>query len=208
MTKASLPRATSTISARWSAAAVNWQAKIDQLTDRALVAAWPIDRIDPVLRALFRAAGAEIVDTGTPPKVAITEYVDVAKAFFPDGKEPKFVNAVLDHMAREASPRRSDARGPDLCKGAAHAPSFLACPVGRPLMATAQTYTDHWQLLPSTARGPKPGPRCGSTRTMFWRGALQPLVGDQSATCPLSLGDPQHPHGLRQAGEEQAFSTR
>ena len=36
-----------------------WQAKIDQLTDRALVAAWPIDRIDPVLRALFRAAGAD-----------------------------------------------------------------------------------------------------------------------------------------------------
>ena len=84
--------------------AVNWQARIDQLTDRALVAAWPIDRIDPVLRALFRAAGAELVDLSTPPKVAITEYVDVAKAFFPDGKEPKFVNAVLDHMAREAKP--------------------------------------------------------------------------------------------------------
>ena len=84
--------------------AVNWQAKIDQMTDRALVAAWPIDRIDPVLRALFRAAGAEVVDMVTPPKVAITEYVDVAKAFFPDGKEPKFVNAVLDHMAREARP--------------------------------------------------------------------------------------------------------
>ena len=84
--------------------AVNWQAKIDQLTDRALVAAWPIDRIDPVLRALFRAAGAEMVDMATPPKVAINEYVDVAKAFFPDGKEPKFVNAVLDHMAREARP--------------------------------------------------------------------------------------------------------
>lgn len=84
--------------------AVNWQGKIDQMTDRALVAAWPIDRIDPVLRALFRAAGAEFVDMATPPKVAITEYVDVAKAFFPDGKEPKFVNAVLDHMAREARP--------------------------------------------------------------------------------------------------------
>jgi N utilization substance protein B len=84
--------------------AVNWQARIDQMTDRALIAAWPIDRIDPVLRALFRAAGAEIVECGTPPKVAITEYVDVAKAFFPNGKEPKFVNAVLDHMAREALP--------------------------------------------------------------------------------------------------------
>ena len=84
--------------------AVNWQAKSDQLTDRALVAKWPIDRIDPVLRALFRAAGAEFVDMDTPPKVAITEYVDVAKAFFPEGKESKFVNAVLDHMAREARP--------------------------------------------------------------------------------------------------------
>ena len=84
--------------------AVNWQAKIDQLTDRALVAKWPIDRIDPVLRALFRAAGAEVADMDTPPKVAITEYVDVAKAFFPEGKESKFVNGVLDHMAREAKP--------------------------------------------------------------------------------------------------------
>jgi len=84
--------------------AVNWQAKIDQMTDRALVAKWPIDRIDPVLRALFRAAGAELVALTTPPKVAIVEYVELAKAFFPVGKEPKFVNAVLDHMAREARP--------------------------------------------------------------------------------------------------------
>jgi len=84
--------------------AVNMQAKIDQMTDRALVAKWPIDRIDPVLRALFRAAGAEMGEMPTPPKVVITEYVEVAKAFFPEGKEPKFVNAVLDHMAHEARP--------------------------------------------------------------------------------------------------------
>ncbi len=84
--------------------AVNYQAPIDQMTDRALVAKWPIARIDPTLRALFRAAGAEFRDTSVPPKVAISEYVDVARAFFPDGKEPSFVNAVLDHMAREARP--------------------------------------------------------------------------------------------------------
>ena len=84
--------------------AVNWQAKIDQMTDRALVAKWPIARIDPTLRALFRAAGAEILDAGTPPKVAITEYIQVAEAFAPDSKDPRFVNAVLDHMAREARP--------------------------------------------------------------------------------------------------------
>lgn len=84
--------------------AVNWQARIDQMTDRALVAKWPISRIDPVLRALFRAAGAELAQMDTPPKVAIKEYVDIAAAFFPEGREPGFVNAVLDHMAREARP--------------------------------------------------------------------------------------------------------
>ncbi|MFD0908270.1 transcription antitermination factor NusB [Ruegeria arenilitoris] len=84
--------------------AVNYQAPIDQMTDRALVAKWPISRIDPTLRALFRAAGAELSQSDTPPKVVITEFVDVARAFFPEGKEPKFVNAVLDHMAREAKP--------------------------------------------------------------------------------------------------------
>jgi N utilization substance protein B len=84
--------------------AVNYQASIDQMTDRALVAKWPLGRIDPTLRALFRAAGGELGIKSTPPKVVITEYVDVARAFFEDGKEPKFVNAVLDHMAREARP--------------------------------------------------------------------------------------------------------
>ena len=84
--------------------AVNHQARIDQMTDRALVARWPIARIDPTLRALFRAAGAELVATDTPPRVVITEYVDVADAFYPEGKEKGFVNAVLDHMAREAQP--------------------------------------------------------------------------------------------------------
>jgi len=84
--------------------AVNWQARIDQMTDRALVAKWPIARIDPTLRALFRAAGAELFDTATPPRVVIAEYVGLAEAFFSETKEPRFVNAVLDHMAREARP--------------------------------------------------------------------------------------------------------
>jgi N utilization substance protein B len=86
------------------AAAVTEQARIDQMTHHALVARWPIDRIDPTLRALFRAAGAELVATETPPKVVINEYVEVTKAFYPDGREAKFVNAVLDHMAHAARP--------------------------------------------------------------------------------------------------------
>ena len=83
---------------------VNYQAAIDQMTDRALVSKWPIARIDPTLRAIFRAAGAELTRGDTPPKVVITEFVDVAHAFFLEGKEPNFVNAVLDHMAHEAKP--------------------------------------------------------------------------------------------------------
>ncbi len=78
------------------------QAAIDQLTDRALVEKWPLGRIDAILRAVFRAAGYELVARpDIPPKVSIGEYVDVTKAFFSTGKEAKFVNAVLDHMAHE-----------------------------------------------------------------------------------------------------------
>ena len=84
--------------------AVDEQARIDQMTDRALVAKWPISRIDPTWRALFRAAGSELILKETPPKVVISEFVAIAEAFSNDGKEPKFVNAVLDHMAREARP--------------------------------------------------------------------------------------------------------
>ncbi|EPX86256.1 NusB antitermination factor [Rubellimicrobium thermophilum DSM 16684] len=106
--------------------AVNHQARIDQMTDRALVVRWRIERLDATLRALFRAAGAELVALDTPPKVIISQYLDVAEAFYPDlhspddpdapplrNREKAFVNAVLDHMAREARPEafaRSRAR--------------------------------------------------------------------------------------------------
>jgi len=84
---------------------IEHQSAIDHLTDAALVERWPLGRIDPTLRAVFRAAGAEIIARADiPPKVVIGEYLDVAKAFFPEGREAGFVNAVLDHMAREARP--------------------------------------------------------------------------------------------------------
>ena len=85
--------------------AVSNQAEIDQLTDRALVQRWPLGRIDSILRALFRAAGAEIVGRDEiPARVVIGEYLDVASAFFGPGKVVGFVNGVLDHMVREARP--------------------------------------------------------------------------------------------------------
>ena len=81
--------------------AVKNQSQIDKLTDQALVKKWPISKIDPTIRALFRGGIAELLFEKTPKNVVINEFVDIAKAFFPDGKETKFVNAILDHISKE-----------------------------------------------------------------------------------------------------------
>jgi N utilization substance protein B len=62
---------------------------------------WRVERMDPVLKAILRAAGYELMFTPeTPFKVIINEYVDVAKAFF-DAHETAFVNGFLDKLARD-----------------------------------------------------------------------------------------------------------
>ena len=94
-------------------AALGQQKRIDQITNAALKEGWPIDRIDPTLRALFRSAGAELIMGSAPPRVTIDEFVEIAKAFYPDGKAAGFVNGVLDHMARSLSPAAFPATGPD-----------------------------------------------------------------------------------------------
>ena len=78
--------------------AVKDQSIIDKLTNNSLKNTWPLNRIDPTLRALFRAAIAEILLNKTPIKATINEFIEIAKAFFPDGKEAKLVNAVLDNI--------------------------------------------------------------------------------------------------------------
>ena len=61
---------------------------------------WTIDRIDPTLRAIFRAAAAEFL-IKTPPKVVISEFLEITKSFFPNGKECKLANGVLDKLATQ-----------------------------------------------------------------------------------------------------------
>jgi N utilization substance protein B len=85
-------------------AAVAQQETIDGMLSEALPADWPLARIDPVLRALMRAGGAELAMTDGPPaKVVINEYLDVARGFF-TGAEPGMANAVLDRLARQLRP--------------------------------------------------------------------------------------------------------
>lgn len=60
------------------------------------------ERIDPVDRAILRLATHEILHTATPPKVAITEAIDLAKRFGTTDSG-RFVNGVLDRIARTAA---------------------------------------------------------------------------------------------------------
>ena len=84
--------------------AVLEQDRLDKLIAAALPAEWPMARLDPVMRALLRAAGAELsMQDGPPPRVVINEYLDVAHGFF-TGEEPRMVNGMLDRLARELRP--------------------------------------------------------------------------------------------------------
>lgn len=83
---------------------VREQASIDPVVDSILDKTWPLHRLDSTVRAILRAAAYEIMFMEkVPARVAINEYVDVAAAFF-DVEEPKFINAVLDTLARQRRP--------------------------------------------------------------------------------------------------------
>jgi N utilization substance protein B len=80
------------------------QRLIDQKIDGALSKGWPLRRIEAVLRAILRAGGYELLRRkDVPAKVVISEYVDIARAFY-EGEEPGMVNAVLDSLGRELRP--------------------------------------------------------------------------------------------------------
>ncbi len=76
------------------------RADIDGILTKALDADWPLERLEQILRAILRAGVGELLQSPkTPAALLITDYVDVAHAFFA-GKEPGLVNAVLDRIAR------------------------------------------------------------------------------------------------------------
>ena len=75
--------------------------EIDRLISEKLTADWALDRLDKPMRQILRAGAYELVaraDVATGS--AISEYVDVAKAFY-DQRETGFVNGLLDAIAKE-----------------------------------------------------------------------------------------------------------
>ena len=86
------------------------QRELDPLIDQQLATGWRLVRVDAILRAILRAGGFELKELAdVPVRVVISEYIDVAHAFF-EGEEPKVVNGVLDQMARKLRPGGLPAR--------------------------------------------------------------------------------------------------
>lgn len=76
------------------------QDEIDGLVTAALAKGWALDRLDKPMRALLRAATYELLARAdVTAATVIDEYVDVSHAFHAE-KEAKFVNGLLDTVAR------------------------------------------------------------------------------------------------------------
>jgi transcription antitermination protein NusB len=85
--------------------AVREQKLLDPAVDSVLDKDWPLHRLDATVRAILRSAAFEIYFMEhVPARVAISEYVDVTDAFFDGGDEPRFVNGVLNTLARQRRP--------------------------------------------------------------------------------------------------------
>ena len=74
--------------------------EIDELLTGKLAEGWTLRRLDKTMLQILRAGAYELLARpDVPVAAAISEWVDVAKAFF-DDREAKFVNGVLDGVAK------------------------------------------------------------------------------------------------------------
>ncbi len=76
------------------------QAEIDALIVDHLAKGWALERLDKPMRQILRAGTYELLARiDVPTATVITEYVDVAHAFY-DKRESGFVNGLLDALAK------------------------------------------------------------------------------------------------------------
>ena len=77
------------------------RSEIDEKIAAKLADGWSLDRLDRPMRAILRAGAYELIArTDVPVGSVISEYVDVAHAFF-DKRESGFVNGLLDAIAKD-----------------------------------------------------------------------------------------------------------
>ena len=74
--------------------------EIDAIVSGKLAQGWSLARLDKTMLQILRAGAYELLARAdVPTGTAISEYVDVAHAFF-DQREAKFVNGLLDAVAK------------------------------------------------------------------------------------------------------------
>jgi N utilization substance protein B len=74
--------------------------EIDNALALRLAEGWRLERLDKTMLQILRAGAWELMArVDVPTGTAISEYVDVAHAFF-EPREAKFVNGVLDAVAK------------------------------------------------------------------------------------------------------------
>ena len=77
------------------------RAEIDVLISDRLAEGWSLERLDRPMRAILLAGAYELIARAdVPVGSVISEYVDVAHAFY-DKRESGFVNGLLDAIAKE-----------------------------------------------------------------------------------------------------------
>jgi len=80
------------------------QGELDGLIAARLASGWTLERLDKAMKAILRAGAYELAARpDVPTASAISEYVDVAKAFY-GARESGFVNGLLDALAKELRP--------------------------------------------------------------------------------------------------------
>ena len=76
--------------------------EIDELIANRLAEGWSLERLDKPMKAILRAGAYELIARpDVPVATVISEYVDVADAFY-DKREKGFVNGLLDAIAKSA----------------------------------------------------------------------------------------------------------
>ncbi len=74
--------------------------ELDALIADSLATDWSLERCGYLLRACLRAGAYELLARPeVPTGVVIDEYIEIAKLFY-SGDEPRFVNTVLDRIAK------------------------------------------------------------------------------------------------------------
>lgn len=75
--------------------------ELDALVSGKLAAGWSLGRLDRTMLQILRAGAYELVARADiPVGTVISEYVDVAHAFF-EPREAKFVNGLLDAVGKD-----------------------------------------------------------------------------------------------------------